>query len=128
MKEDLANSHAIEIELLESKISRMEVPRVKFSKRVIELTRSENELVRLKLYDDAARVRRMLGQIQPREETAWAKKFEDSIQDMYVCVHACNYYYYCCYCYVFCERNNGINQSFISNTCATACLIISTSI
>jgi hypothetical protein len=85
--EDLAMSHAIEIENLEFKISRMALPRPKFSKRVIELTRSENELVRLKLYDDAAQVRRMLGKIQPQEEAAWTKKFDQSIQDMRHALH-----------------------------------------
>ena len=83
----MATSHAIEIENLEFKISRMDLPRPKFSKRVIELTRSENELVRLKLYDDAAQVRRMLGNIQPQEEANWAKKFEQSLEDMRNALH-----------------------------------------
>jgi len=83
----MATSHAIEIENLEFKISRMDLPRPKFSKRVIELTRSENELVRLKLYDDAAQVRRMLGNIQPQEEALWAKKFDQSLEDMRSALH-----------------------------------------
>jgi len=88
LEEDLATSHAIARENLEFKISRMEVPRVKYSKRVIELTRSESELVRLKLYDDAAQVRRMLGKVQPQEEDRWIKNFEESISDMRTALHA----------------------------------------
>jgi hypothetical protein len=39
LEQEMATNHAIEIDNLEFKISKMEVPRVKFSKRVIELTR-----------------------------------------------------------------------------------------
>lgn len=81
LEEDLALSHAIQLENLEFDISKLELPRVKHSKRVIELTRSETELVRLKLYDDAAQVRRMLGRVQPQEEAAWQQKFQKSIED-----------------------------------------------
>ena len=81
LQEDLAMSHAIQMENLELEISKIERPRVKYSKRAIELVKSETELIRLSQYDDARKVRRMLEKLLPNEETTYYKKYDAEIAD-----------------------------------------------
>lgn len=72
--------HNIENENLESEISRMPIPRVKYSKRTQELLRAEHELIRLNQYDDARKVRHMLEKILPAEEKAFYEMHNSTIE------------------------------------------------
>ena len=57
MELDHHKTNEIEWENLELEISRMTRPCMKYSKRVIELVRAENGLIKLNQYDDARKVR-----------------------------------------------------------------------
>jgi hypothetical protein len=82
LQDDNDMSHAIQIENLELKISRMDRPRVKYSKRAIELVKAEHELIRLSQYDDARKVRLMLEKLLPVEERKFYQKFDSHIADL----------------------------------------------
>ena len=81
-EEDLDLTFRIERENLEKRIGRIPRPRVKYSKRVIELVRAEKELIRLNQYDDAQKVRLMLQKIVPVERKRFYKAFDESIETM----------------------------------------------
>ena len=72
----------IEAENLEKRIKRIVRPRIKYSKRVIELMKAETELTRLRQYDDAQKVRLMLQKIIPVERKAFYKAFDEGIETM----------------------------------------------
>ena len=50
---------------------------MKYSKRLLELQQAEKYLTRLKQYDDAKNVNRMIMKIQPKEE----KDFDDAFNN-----------------------------------------------
>ena len=72
--------NAIEWENLELQISRIPRPSVKYSKRVIELVKAENGLIKLNQYDDARKVRVMLDRLIPGEEENCFKVFDAMIE------------------------------------------------
>jgi hypothetical protein len=78
--EDRKQAHAIQWDNLELEISRIPRPRMKYSKRAIELFRAESGLIRLKQYDDARKVRLMLDKMLPGEEARFYKEFDDAIE------------------------------------------------
>jgi hypothetical protein len=80
IEEDLQKSHEIQWDNLELEISRIPRPRMKYSKRAIELFRAESGLIRLKQYDDARKVRLMLDRLVPGEEERVYKEFDDMIE------------------------------------------------
>jgi len=82
LDDNLELTQRIERENLEKRIKRIKRPRVKYSKRVIELVRAENELIRLCQYDDAEKVRLMLDKIVPVERKRFYKEFDDNINLM----------------------------------------------
>ena len=61
-------------------MSRIEKPRMKYSKARMEYKNAEIRLCALKQYDDAKNVRRMLKSIDKREVTVFDKAFEDKMQ------------------------------------------------
>ena len=78
--DDRKKAHAIQWDNLELEISRIPRPRMKYSKRAIELFRAESGLIRLKQYDDARKVRLMLDKMLPGEEARFYKEFDDAIE------------------------------------------------
>ena len=72
--------HDIQWESLELEISRISRPRMKYSRRAIELFRAEHGLIQLNQYDDARKVRLMLDKLLPGEEERFYKAFEASIE------------------------------------------------
>jgi hypothetical protein len=82
MNSDIALSQRIERQNLEKQISRIPRPKMLYSKRTVELFRSETELIRLCQYDDAQKVRYMLKRILPGEERKFYEKFDAKIAKM----------------------------------------------
>ena len=78
IEENMRNTHEIQWDNLELEISRIPRPRMKYSKRAIELFRAESGLIRLKQYDDAKKVRMMLDRLLPGEE----ERFDDAFDEM----------------------------------------------
>lgn len=74
--------HQIETANLEAKISLIHTPNVRYSKRLIELFKSEYNLNKLKQYDEAIKVRRMIDKLLPLEEKKFYQKFHDGIDKM----------------------------------------------
>ena len=75
--EDMHASHRIEAENLEHDLRQIKKPHMKYSKRLLELQQAEKYLTRLKQYDDAKNVNRMIMKIQPKEE----KDFDDAFNN-----------------------------------------------
>jgi hypothetical protein len=65
---------------LEQTISKIERPNMRYSKRLIELFRAEYNLNKLKQYDEAIKVRRMIDKLLPIEEKRFYDNFENSIR------------------------------------------------
>ena len=80
IEENMRNTHEIQWDNLELEISRIPRPRMKYSKRAIELFRAESGLIRLKQYDDAKKVRMMLDRLLPGEEERFDNAFDEMIE------------------------------------------------
>lgn len=65
---------------LEKQISLIPRPNVRYTKRLIELFRSEYNLNKLKQYDEAIKVRRMIDKLLPLEEKRFYQDFDSSIE------------------------------------------------
>lgn len=78
--EESEKEFEIQRENLALEMSRIEKPRIKYSKTRMEYKNAEVKLSNLKQYDDAKNVRRMLKTIDAREEAAWDKLFETRMQ------------------------------------------------
>lgn len=65
---------------LEQTISKIERPNMRYSKRLIELFRAEYNLNKLKQYDEAIKVRRMIDKLLPIEEKRFYDNFDASIR------------------------------------------------
>ena len=78
MEDDQRKMNEIEWENLELSLSRITRPSVKFSKRVIELLKTENGLIKLNQYDEARKVRILLDKLIPGE----SEKFNESFDAM----------------------------------------------
>lgn len=76
---DLYNS--IETNKLEQEISLIPRPHVRYSKRLIELFKAEYNLNKLKQYDEAIKVRKMIEKILPKEEKNFNDNFDEEIED-----------------------------------------------
>lgn len=74
----------IETENLEQAIAKIPRPTMRYSKRLIELFKSEYNLNKLKQYDEAIKVRRMIDKILPVEQMKFYKHFDESIERMRV--------------------------------------------
>jgi hypothetical protein len=70
----------IEINNLEQKISLIPRPDIRYSKRLIELFKAEYNLNKLKQYDEAIKVRRMIDKLLPLEEKKFYDHFDGSIE------------------------------------------------
>lgn len=77
---DLQASHAAQTENLHLDIENFHEPRFKASKYLLELTQAELSLVRLRQYDDAKNVRRMMDRIEPGERAAWRDQHQAAIK------------------------------------------------
>lgn len=69
----------IEKKNLEQTISKIHRPNVRYSKRLIELFKAEYGLNKLKEYDEAIKVRRMIDKLLPLEERKFNANFDASI-------------------------------------------------
>eukprot|EP00981_Chlorochromonas_danica_P012908 scaffold5551_cov159-Ochromonas_danica.AAC.8 len=74
--------HEIERTHLDEQISLIPTPNMRYSKRLIELFKSEYSLNKLKQYDEAIKVRRMIDKLLPLEEKKFYGKFNQSIEKM----------------------------------------------
>ena len=77
--DDVAQLHDIEQENLELELSLTKKPRMKFSRRLLELKKAESELIKLSRFDEAKNVRRMINKVQPTEIQQFDKEFEDRL-------------------------------------------------
>lgn len=77
---DTQRRFQIQDENLALELSRIERPRMKYSKRRMELKNAEIRLCSLKQYDDAKNVRKMLRKIDAKEEAEFNRKFEAKLQ------------------------------------------------
>jgi len=70
--------HAQEIERihLDMELSRLPTPAMKYSRKCLELMSSEQNLSRLKQFEEANSVRRIIDKLAPQEEAAFLQKFE----------------------------------------------------
>lgn len=82
-RNQLNKFHEIEKLNLDKQISREVMPSIKYSCRYLELLKAEHELIKLDLFDDARKVRRMIDHIKPKEEKAFIKAYNDSIDARY---------------------------------------------
>lgn len=71
----------IETHNLEQQISLIPRPPVRYSKRLIELFKSEYNLNKLKQYDEAIKVRRMIDKLLPLEEKRFYERFDQDIEN-----------------------------------------------
>lgn len=81
LKDDQLASHAIQTENLEKELMRIPRPRVKYSKRCIELMKAEHELIKLAQYDDARKVNSMIKKILPQEQKRFYQKFDAMLEE-----------------------------------------------
>lgn len=65
---------------LEQTLSKIERPNLRYSKRLIELFKAEYNLNKLKQYDEAIKVRRMIDKLLPVEEKKFNDQFDQSIR------------------------------------------------
>lgn len=72
--------HTIQTNKLDQTISKIHRPNVRYSKRLIELFKSEYNLNKLKQYDEAIKVRRMIDKLLPMEEKRFYDEFERGIE------------------------------------------------
>jgi len=77
---DHDNFRTIQSTNLEQTISKIHVPHVRYSKRLIELFKAEYNLNKNNQYDDAIKVRRMIDKLVPIEEKKFYKHFDASIE------------------------------------------------
>ncbi len=73
--------HTIQSNNLDQTISKIHKPPVRYSKRLIELFKSEYNLNKLKQYDEAIKVRRMIDKLLPLEEKKFYDHFDASIEN-----------------------------------------------
>lgn len=73
-------TNKIEWENLNLILSRIPRPRVRYSKRVVQLLDAENGLIKHGQYDDAQRVRHMLDKLIPDEELKFFADYDASIE------------------------------------------------
>lgn len=78
-----SQNHELSVDIrrenLDKTISKLEKPSIKYSKRAIELFKAEYGLNKLKQYEDAVKVRKMLNKILPREEEQFNRNYELSL-------------------------------------------------
>ena len=72
--------HTIQNDNLDQTISKIPRPKMRYSKRMIELFRAEYGLNKLKEYDEAIKVRRMIDKLLPKEEKKFYDHFEKTIE------------------------------------------------
>lgn len=77
---DLSRFHEIQWENLELSLSRVVKPRMKYSRRMIELFKAEDELIKMCEYEDARKVRKMIDKIKPGEEKRFDDNFDASLE------------------------------------------------
>jgi hypothetical protein len=80
IEEEHRMTNEIEWENLNHILSRIPRPRVRFSKRVVQLLDAENGLIKHGQYDDAQRVRHMLDKLIPSEELKFYADFDAGIE------------------------------------------------
>ncbi len=78
----------IETNKLEQTISLIPTPKVRYSKRMIELFKAEYNLNKLKEYDEAIKVRRMIDKLLPKEEKQFYDNFNQSIENKRLALQA----------------------------------------
>lgn len=77
---DMAQTHQIETENLHLDIGHIPRPRMKYSKNLLDLQKAEESLVKMREYDDAKNVRRMINKILPGEEERFNANFDRRIE------------------------------------------------
>ena len=87
VRQDQLKAHEIQRENLEVELMRIPRPRMKYSKRCIELMKAEHELIRLAQYDDAKKVNAMLKRVKPLEERRFYQKFDEMLEERRALLH-----------------------------------------
>lgn len=72
--------HTIQSDNLDQTISKIPRPKMRYSKRMIELFRAEYGLNKLKQYDDAIKVRKMIDKLLPKEEKKFYAHFDKTVE------------------------------------------------
>jgi len=72
--------HTIQNDNLDQTISKIARPKMRYSKRMIELFRAEYGLNKLKEYDEAIKVRKMIDKLLPKEEKKFYTHFEKTVE------------------------------------------------
>ncbi len=72
--------HTIQNDNLDQTISKIPRPKMRYSKRAIELFRAEYGLNKLKQYDEAIKVRKMIDKLLPKEEKKFYDHFDKTIE------------------------------------------------
>jgi len=80
---DLKLTHENQVYNLNLETGHIRRPHMKYSKGLLDLINAEESLVRLKQYDDAKNVRRMIDRILPGEEAAFNKRHEEKLDRMH---------------------------------------------
>eukprot|EP01041_Mallomonas_annulata_P007571 gene7571-15524_t len=80
MSADLQSTHRIQWENLEKEIERIPRPLMKYSRRMIELLKSEAGLIKLCEYEEARKVRVFIDRLKPREERRFWTSFDAKIE------------------------------------------------
>jgi hypothetical protein len=65
---------------LEQQLTKIHRPNVRYSKRLIELFKAEYNLNKLKQYDEAIKVRRMINRLQPLEAQRFHQSFDQLLE------------------------------------------------
>ncbi|CAM9540113.1 unnamed protein product, partial [Discosporangium mesarthrocarpum] len=71
--------HRVQQKRLELELSWLPKPRLKYTKRFLELHKAEASLVRLHQYSDAHTVHKMLNKLKPREEEVFLHEYQQKI-------------------------------------------------
>lgn len=80
LKSDEDFFHTIQTDNLTQTISKIHKPKMRYSKRLIELFKAEYGLNKLNQYDDAIKVRKMINKILPIEEKKFYQNFERNLE------------------------------------------------
>lgn len=79
MMDNLENTHQIQVENLEKELRRIPRPAMKYSRRLIELFKAEEGLIKLDDFEEARKVRVVIDRMLPKEERRFYKAFDDKL-------------------------------------------------
>lgn len=79
MMENLENTHQIQLENLDKELRRIPRPAMKYSRRLIELFKAEEGLIKLDEFEEAQKVRVVIDRMLPKEERRFYKAFDEKL-------------------------------------------------